>query len=148
MNIYKKLTISLVLFNVLFTGCSHDNSKISSRMNEDNESTVKKISNIESEIYTALKKSNGSSYRSILGEATSDEEIVDYDNVNLLSVKIIRDSNEYKIKLFYDESLLKVSVSENFLDPVYGTVYHIAEKNKIINSVVEIYVNNKLLHEF
>ena len=148
MNIYKKLTISLVLFNVLFTGCSYENSKTSTRINEDNESTVKNISNIESEIYTALKKSNGSSYRLILGEATSDKEIAVYDNVNLLSVKVIHDSNEYKIKLFYDESLLKVSIIEDFLEPVYATAYHLAEKNKIVNSVVVIYVNNKLLREF
>ena len=143
MNIYKKITISLVLFNLLFTGCNHHNSKSSTKLNKDNESTVKKFSNVESEIYTALKKGNRSSYRLILDEATSDKEIADYDNVNLLSVKIIRDSNESKIKLFYDESLLKVSVFEDFLEPVYSTAYTLAEKNKILNPKVEIYVNNK-----
>ena len=86
--------------------------------------------------------------RSILGEATSDKEIAVYDNVNLLSVKIIHDSNKNKIKLFYDESLLKVSIIDDFLEPVYATTYHLATKNKIVNSVVVIYVNNKLLSEF
>ncbi len=96
-------------------GCSHDNTtsqkvKTTHKDTTAEVRTAKEISKIESEIYTALKKSNASSYRSILGGATSDEEIADYDNINLLSVKIVSDPYEYKIKLFYDESLLNASI--------------------------------------
>ena len=153
MNNHKKIILSLTLLTLpMIHGCNDEemikkpSSTVDSEAYLAQEIKIKKeISKIESEIYTELKSTNGSSYRSMLGEATSDEEIIDYDNVNLLSVKILSDPYEYKIKLFYDESLLKVSVFENFLDPVYSTAYNIARKNKIIKSEVEIYVNDRLL---
>ena len=105
--------------------------------------TKKEISNIESEIYSELKKFDRAYYRSILGGATTDEEIADYANVNLLAVKIVCDTHVCKIRLMYDESLLKASVFENFSEPVYSTAYYIARKYKLKNSEVEFYVHDK-----
>jgi len=106
--------------------------------------TAKEVSTLESKLYAELKDNNGS-YRSILGDVVSDEEIVYYDNANLVSIKIINKPDVCKIKLFYDESLLKVSNLEDFSEPVVTTAYYFARKNKIIKSDVELYLNGKLL---
>jgi len=130
---YKQIVLSLALLTLpMVHGCT------------PKESNSKEVSTLESKLYAELKDNNGS-YRSILGEATSDEEIVAYDNVNLVSVKIINQPDVSKIKLFYDESLLKVSIYENYFDPVYGTAYEFARKNKILKPEVELYVEGKLL---
>jgi len=130
---YKKIVLSLALLTLpMVYGCT------------PKESNSKEVSTLESKLYAELKGNNGS-YRSILGEATSDEEIVAYDNVNLVSVKIINQPDVSKIKLFYDESLLKVSVYENYFEPVYSTAYDFARKNKILKPEVELYVEGKLL---
>ena len=136
----------LTLFTLaLIYGCSHNNSSaINSQVHSSQEIKItRNISKIESEMYTELKSIDGAYYRSILGSATNDEEITIYGNVNLLSVKIICDMHICKIKLFYDKSLLNVSVFENFSEPIYSTAYRLAFKHKLNNPEVEIYVNNK-----
>jgi len=131
---YKKIVLSLALLTLpMVHGCT------------PKESTTKEVSTLESKLYAELKTLDGAFYRSILGDATSNKEIAKYDNVNLLSVKIINQPDVSKIKLFYDESLLKVSVYENYFDPVYSTVYEFARKNKILKPEVELYVKGKLL---
>ena len=154
MNTHKKIVLSLALLTLpLIEGCSHNNNSTkptSSTINSETHSNqevkiAKKISKIEAEIYTELKKLDGTFYRSILGSATSDKEIANYAKVNLLSVKIINDTYDSKIKLFYDKSLSQVAVIENFLDPVYSTAYKIAIEHKMSSPLVEIYINDKLL---
>jgi len=147
MNRQKKIMLMLTLLAIaLIAGCSYDNKaskKPTTTVNQDNK--VKEISKTEAEIYTALKKLDGAFYRSILGSATSDDVIADYDKIKLLSVKIISGVYNDKIKLFYDESLLNLNERTNFMEPVDATVYSIAEKNKLNNAQIEIYVNNKLV---
>ena len=146
MNAYKILGFSLVVSVLILSGCTNEhNESLKNPSTLINPNTIDKeqIAKVEAEIYSKLKKSNGSSYRAILGGATTDEEVADYDNVNLLAVKIVCDTHVCKIRLIYDESLLKASVFENFSEPVYNTAYYIAEKHKLKNPEVEFYIKNK-----
>ena len=151
MNNHKKIILTLMLLALpVIHGCSKEDTSIKKPYMEisqdikDEQRIAKEKSKIEAEIYSELKKLDAPFYRSILGRATSDDVIADYGNVKLFSVKIVC-KDVCKIKLFYDKSLLKFGELTDFIEPVHATVYDIAEKNKIGNAEVEVYVNNKLL---
>ena len=146
MNTYKILGFSLVVAVLMLSGCMNEHNKpLKKPSTQVNPNMIdqKQIAKAKVEIYSELKKFDRAYYRSILGGATTDEEIADYANVNLLAVKIVCDTHVCKIRLMYDESLLKASVFENFSEPVYSTAYYIARKYKLKNPEVEFYIKDK-----
>ena len=151
MNTYKILGFSLVVAVFTLSGCINEHNKpLKKPYTQLNPNTIDKeqIIKVESEIYSELKKFDGSFYKSILGVTLTDDVIADYNKINLLSVKIVKDINNYKIKISYDESLLKTKGLTAYLKPIYKTAYDIAEKNKIFNPDIEFYINNKSLDSF
>jgi len=109
-------------------------------------SSKKEISKIETEIFSELKKIDATTYRALFGEATTDDEIAEYTKIKLLWVKIISDTHGSKIRLSFDEKLLEQGECENFLDPIHHSVDYIAEKHKLFNPEVEIYVKDRSLY--
>ena len=147
----KTISFSLVVAVLMLSGCTNEhNEALKKPSSIINPNTIDKeqIAKAKAEIYSELKKINGSFYKSILGVTLTDDVIADYNKINLLSVKIVKDINNYKIKISYDESLLKTKGLTAYLKPIYKTAYDIAEKNKIFNPDIEFYINNKSLDSF
>ena len=157
MHNYKKIIFTLTLLTLPFIhGCSNDNNNStkppssmtnSTMVSDQDRGWLNNISEIEAEIFSELKQINGAYYRSMLGSATSDEQIAEYDKVNLLWVKIVSDDNISQIRLSFDENLFNEEiVIDNYLDPMYGGAYTIADKYKLVDAQVEIYVKNRSLY--
>ena len=137
----KKLLVSLVLTTLLFlSGCGSEDDAIGNKpLTKTDLSEINDVNKaeLELEFYKTLSD--------MLDMGSSINKKVNYQKpFNLLSVKVV----DNVINLYYAKIFLpNESVREDIISTIYATAYFIAEKNKIDNPKVNIYLDSKLIDD-